>query len=219
MQSFLRQPQLASLHFILKKNLNWLFLSWTCWLKNLFPSSSHPSPGSPHLLVNTDWWILGAHHQSLVAKTLKQFQALPTFGPEKCPIDQRLRWLGSVSIRFERHVKSAVKHCFSAVKPRPGARIAWLGGKNKFWGARKPYLIEFESVDQTKKVFHAKFDEIWGKNQKKKKVFISKNTWSFTNSGLHLKQWANNFHEFKKGLHLKNYANFHKFWFTSQKTC
>ena len=40
------------------------------------------------------------------------------FEPEKCPAYLCLRWLGSVSTRFEKQVKSAVKQCFSTVKPR-----------------------------------------------------------------------------------------------------
>ena len=45
--------------------------------------------------------------------------ALPKFGPERCPVYLRcLPWLGSVSTRFEKQVKSAVKQCFSAVEPR-----------------------------------------------------------------------------------------------------
>ena len=36
----------------------------------------------------------------------------------KCPVYLRLPWLGSVSTRFEKQVKSAVKQCFSAVEPR-----------------------------------------------------------------------------------------------------
>ena len=54
-------------------------------------------------------------------------------------------------------------------------------GINKFWGTRKLYFFEFESVDQKKKMFNAKFDEIWGKAKT------------------------------KKGFHLKKFANFHKF--------
>ena len=49
---------------------------------------------------------------------MKQFHALPKFGPEKCPVYLRLPWLGSVSTRFEKQVKSAVKQCFFAVEPR-----------------------------------------------------------------------------------------------------
>ena len=48
---------------------------------------------------------------------MKQFHALPKFGPKKCPVYLRLPWLGSVSTRFEKQVKSAVKQCFSAVEP------------------------------------------------------------------------------------------------------
>ena len=56
--------------------------------------------------------------KSFVAKKIKQFQALPKFGPQKCLVYLCLPLLSSVSIRFERQVKSAVKQCFSAVKPR-----------------------------------------------------------------------------------------------------
>ena len=47
---------------------------------------------------------------------MKQFHALPKFGPEKCPVYLHLSWLGSVSTWFEKQVKSAVKQCFSAVE-------------------------------------------------------------------------------------------------------
>ena len=56
--------------------------------------------------------------KSFMAKKMKQFHALPKFGPEKCPDYLRFQWLGSVSTRFEKQVKSAVKQCFSAVEPR-----------------------------------------------------------------------------------------------------
>ena len=46
---------------------------------------------------------------------MKQFHALPKFGPEKCSVYLRLPWLGSVSALFEKRVKSA---SFSAVEPR-----------------------------------------------------------------------------------------------------
>ena len=53
-----------------------------------------------------------------MAMKMKQFHALTKFGLEKCPVYLRLPWLGSVSTRFEKQVKSAVKQCFSAVEPR-----------------------------------------------------------------------------------------------------
>ena len=49
---------------------------------------------------------------------MKQFHALPKFGPEKCPVYLHLLWLGFVSTRFERQVKSDVKQRFSAVESR-----------------------------------------------------------------------------------------------------
>ena len=56
--------------------------------------------------------------KSFMAMKMKQFHALPKLGPEKCLVYLRLPWLGSVSTRFEKQVKSAVKQCFSAVEPR-----------------------------------------------------------------------------------------------------
>ena len=49
---------------------------------------------------------------------MKQYQALPNFEPERCPVYLRLPWLGSVSTRFEKQVKFVVKQCFSAVETR-----------------------------------------------------------------------------------------------------
>ena len=54
-------------------------------------------------------------------------------------------------------------------------------------------------MDQKTKVFIAKF---WGKDQKKKKIFISQNVQISTNSKVKIE---------KKGLHLKKCANFHEF--------
>ena len=55
---------------------------------------------------------------SFMAKKMKQFYALPKFGPEKCPINWRLPFFCFISTRFEKQVKSVVKQCFSDVKPR-----------------------------------------------------------------------------------------------------
>ena len=53
-----------------------------------------------------------------MTKKIKQFHALPKFGPERCPVYLRLPWLGFVSTRFEKQIKSAVKQSFCAVEPR-----------------------------------------------------------------------------------------------------
>ena len=42
--------------------------------------------------------------KSFMAMKMKQYHALPKFGPEKCPLYLRLPWLGSVSTRFEKQV-------------------------------------------------------------------------------------------------------------------
>ena len=56
--------------------------------------------------------------KSFMTKKMKLFHALLKFGLEKCPFYLRLPWLGSVSIRFEKQVKSAAKQRFTAVEPR-----------------------------------------------------------------------------------------------------
>ena len=48
---------------------------------------------------------------------MKQFYTLPESGPEKSIVYLHLLWLASVSTRFEKQVKSAVKQWFSAVEP------------------------------------------------------------------------------------------------------
>ena len=53
-----------------------------------------------------------------MAKKMKQFHTLPKFEPQRSPVYLRLPRLGSVSTRFEKEVKSAVKQCFSVVEPR-----------------------------------------------------------------------------------------------------
>ena len=63
-------------------------------------------------------WFHSEHIiKSFIAKKMKQFQALPKFGPEKCPVYLCLPWLDFVSTWFEKQVKSAVKQCFSFVEP------------------------------------------------------------------------------------------------------
>ena len=52
---------------------------------------------------------------SFMAKKMKHFRAVPRFGPKDAP---SIPWLGSVSTRFEKQVKSAVKQCFCVVEPR-----------------------------------------------------------------------------------------------------
>ena len=39
-------------------------------------------------------------------------------GPQKCPVYLKLPWIGNISLKFEKQVKSNVQNCFSAVEPR-----------------------------------------------------------------------------------------------------
>ena len=53
---------------------------------------------------------------------------------------------------------------------RPGARIAWLGGRNKFWGNEKFILCEFERGTRARKIYRS-LDQINKVRSKKSKGF------------------------------------------------
>ena len=46
------------------------------------------------------------------------FQLLPKEGLKKCPVYLKLPWIGNISLKFEKQVKSNVQNCFRAVDPR-----------------------------------------------------------------------------------------------------
>ena len=73
--------------------------------------------------------------KSFMAKKMKQFHALPEFGPEKCSVYLHFPWLGFVSTRFEKQVKSAVKQCFPAVE----SRVVY--SHNEILSATKKYVL------------------------------------------------------------------------------
>ena len=75
--------------------------------------------------------------KSFMAKKIKHFHALPKLGPERGPIQLRLRWIDSVSTRFEKQVKSAVKQCSAAVKPR----VVYSTNKNVLPALQKSNVI------------------------------------------------------------------------------
>ena len=53
-----------------------------------------------------------------ISNQLAQFQSLPKFGPNKCPVYLKLPWIDNISLKFEHKIKSSVKHCFRAVEPQ-----------------------------------------------------------------------------------------------------
>ena len=53
-----------------------------------------------------------------ISNKLDRFESFPKFGPKKCPVYLKLPWIGDISLKFENKIKSSVKHCFRAVKPR-----------------------------------------------------------------------------------------------------
>ena len=55
---------------------------------------------------------------SSISKKISRFQLLPKEGPKKCPVYLKLPWVGSISRKFEKQVKSNVQNCFRAVDPR-----------------------------------------------------------------------------------------------------
>lgn len=56
--------------------------------------------------------------KSVTAKKVEQFSKPPEYGPRKCPVYLHLPWLGSVSARYEKQIKTCVQHCYFAVEPR-----------------------------------------------------------------------------------------------------
>ena len=55
---------------------------------------------------------------SCINQKLANFAAEKTFGPEKCPVYQKLPWIGNVSSKFENQINKGITSCFYAVKPR-----------------------------------------------------------------------------------------------------
>ena len=55
---------------------------------------------------------------STISKKIARFYQPVKEGPQKCPVCLRLPWIGNISLKFEKQVKSNVKNCFSAVEPR-----------------------------------------------------------------------------------------------------
>ena len=54
----------------------------------------------------------------VISNKLSSSSRLPDIGPKRCPVYLRLPWLGSVSLRFDKQVSSAVSKCFFAAETR-----------------------------------------------------------------------------------------------------
>ena len=61
----------------------------------------------PEVIIN---WI--------ISKKIAHFYQSVKEGPQKCPAYLKLPWIGRISLKFEKQVKSNVKNCFLAVEPR-----------------------------------------------------------------------------------------------------
>ena len=55
---------------------------------------------------------------SNISKKISRFQLLPKEGPKKCPAYLKLPWIGNISRKFEKQVKSNVQNCFRAIDSR-----------------------------------------------------------------------------------------------------
>ena len=55
---------------------------------------------------------------SAFKQKLQQLNSNPVHTVEKCPVYLNIRWIGNVSMKFEKQITSAVKRCFFSVKPR-----------------------------------------------------------------------------------------------------
>ena len=52
-----------------------------------------------------------------ILKKIARFYQLVKEGPQNCLLYLKLPWIGNISLKFEKQVKSTVQNCFSAVKP------------------------------------------------------------------------------------------------------
>ena len=57
-------------------------------------------------------------NQHCYNQKIHQFHRPTQLGQKKCPVYLHLSWLGNVSMRYERQIKTAVKRCYFAVEPR-----------------------------------------------------------------------------------------------------
>ena len=53
-----------------------------------------------------------------ISKKKTRFYQPVKEGPRKCSVYLKLPWIGNISLKFEKQVKSKVQNCFSAVEPR-----------------------------------------------------------------------------------------------------
>ena len=53
-----------------------------------------------------------------IKRKIEEFKLPLKEGPEKCPVYLKLPWISNISIKFEKHCKTAVCSCFGAVKLR-----------------------------------------------------------------------------------------------------
>ena len=59
------------------------------------------------------------------------FAAEKTIGPKKCPVYQKLPWIGNVPSKFHNQISKAITSCFYVVKPRVvyNTRVMLLSAK------------------------------------------------------------------------------------------
>ena len=55
---------------------------------------------------------------SAFKRKLQQINSNPVHTVKKCPVYLHIPWIGSVSMKFEKQITSAVKRCFFSVEPR-----------------------------------------------------------------------------------------------------
>jgi len=56
--------------------------------------------------------------KSTIKSKLQQLNLNPVQTVKKCPVYLHIPWIGNISIKFEKHITSAVKHCFFSVESR-----------------------------------------------------------------------------------------------------
>ena len=51
-------------------------------------------------------------------KLKANFVSNKRFGPEKCPVDLKIPWIGDVPLKYENQIKKAINFCSHTVNPR-----------------------------------------------------------------------------------------------------
>ena len=82
-----------------------------------FKSKLDPELGKIHSILLENGYPKHAINSAFKRK-LQQLNSNPVHTVKKCPVYLHIPWIGNVSMKFKKHITSAVKRCFFSVEPR-----------------------------------------------------------------------------------------------------